>query len=334
MSISRRSFVAALALSPLLAEAAKKKAAAAPVGSCSKSDISNRPQGDVICDLETGDIIHLSDNLVGRDLSEIEMNPASLTKLESAKQSMRNIWSGLWTPETEFKVSTRGGTKPRSFPVVDNILMSLGPSLNVMDDVARQSPTFMKDMAAYMKSIGMEHTTYVSPTGNPDNPKHYPGVRTDHKTTIGDILLSIRDFELKYATPEVAQKTLGRERISGIWKTIVRDQIHRSQHPISILEDAEGGKAHPYPGVRSGKSGYTCNAGFISYVRYDEPVGGRSFIVLTLGHPLAATRDKHTAALIDTHKPAMEAYGVAHQVAVPDTGLPLHTAHTPAATPP
>lgn len=321
MTLLRRMFAAALLAVPLMADAGSaqkqkkpqppevKSSATASINfktstlpklhDCTKEEIAARPRVDVITDLQTGEILYLSKNLTKDTLDSTKIYPASLTKIEAVKEIARRIRDKIWTPSTEFNVATRNGNRSRPFTLVQSVLMSLGPSLNVLDDIAQASgPDFLASMNAHMLKIGMKSSHYASPTGNPDNPAVYPDVRKTHVTTVGDILRSIQDFELEYATSSASQDTFGLEKITGIWQIPVKG-LHRDTHPLTVLETAQGPKAHPYQGVTSGKSGYVCVSGFISYVRYDDHLTKRPFIVFTAGHPTAQARDLHTTALLN-----------------------------------
>lgn len=309
MSLSRRAFTTGVLLLPFAAEAGGKKKAPVPQipysnSKCTKDQIAGRVHADVIVDLITGKVIHLSDTLKEDTLDTTIVHPASLTKIDSVMDFMDRIKAGLWTADTQIAVRTRANAKPLPFTIRDSILMVLNPSLNVFNDLAHAAgPDFLERMNARMHAMGMQHTRYLNATGNPDSPE----IRQGHRTSVGDLLRSIRRFETEYAVPSVTKPLLGLDRISGIWEIAVGG-IHRNRNTVTLLEDAAGKDAKPYPGVRSAKSGLTCNSGFISYVRYDDPLTARSFIVLTFGHPTALARDHHTGNLLDQNLPRMRGF--------------------------
>jgi D-alanyl-D-alanine carboxypeptidase len=265
--------------------------------SCTKEQFSHSVRADLVFDLRTGTVI--SSNIPAEKHETTVIHPASLSKLESIKEIVQRIRAGFWNRFDKFVVKLPQPHKPVEMTLPEVVLASANPSLNVIDSIADQP--FMEGIGKNLKAIGAMHTNYVSATGLPVSER----VRKEQVTTLADIARSVRDFELNYATPEVSRDVLGLERFTGVWKLSIAG-IHRNTHTIKILEDAKGEGAKPYPGVTSGKSGYTCEFGFGSYVRYET--NGRPFIVFTSGHVTAPLRDAHTINLIESSKAAFGAF--------------------------
>jgi D-alanyl-D-alanine carboxypeptidase len=264
---------------------------------CTKEQFSHSVRADLVFDLKTGTVI--SSNIPAEKHETTVIHPASLSKLESIKEIIQRIRAGLWNRFDKFTVKLPYPHKPVEMNLPEVVLSSANPSLNVIDSIADQN--FMDGIAKNLKAIGATHSTYVSATGLPVSER----VRKEQVTTLADIARSVRDFELNYATPEVSRDVLGLDRFTGIWKLSIAG-IHRNTHTIKILEDAKGDGTKPYPGVTSGKSGYTCEFGFGSYVRYEGT--GRPFIIFTSGHVLPVLRDNHTISLIESSKAAFSAF--------------------------
>ncbi len=278
-----------------------KQAAAAKIPdrppNCTKEQFSHSVRADIVFDLRTGAVI--TSNIPADKHETTVIHPASLSKLESIKEIVQRIRAGFWNRTEKFTVKLPQPYKPVQMNLPEIVLASANPSLNVIDSIADQP--FMDGIAKNLKAIGAVHSTYVSATGLPVSER----VRKEQVTTLADLARSVRDFELNYATPEVSRDVLGLDRFTGIWKLSIAG-IHRNTHTIKILEDAKGEGAKPYPGITSGKSGYTCEFGFGSYVRYEA--SGRPFIVFTSGHVSPVLRDAHTISLIESSKAAFSGF--------------------------
>jgi D-alanyl-D-alanine carboxypeptidase len=268
---------------------------------CTKQSIGNRVRADVIFELQTGQTIYT--NLSAADMANKPLDPASLTKLESTKEIIRRMWSGTWTKDTTFAVSIRPNEPPHARTPDELGRMSMVTSFNVMDQVARKDPTFMENVREAVKNLGMTGTNYLSPTGDP---AASPDIRQNHRTTVHDLMISIRDYHLNYAHPKKIEPVFGRPSLSGLPSIADIPHIHRSTNTLTLLENAISPKAQPVHGVTDGKTAYSCNAGWGSYLKYD--FNGRSFIVMTLGHDTNVKRDLHARSLIETYKSDMTAF--------------------------
>lgn len=300
MSFSRRAFLlAALTTAASTAVEAKdgRKQAAVPepakvVSSCSADQKAQRFRADIIFELKSGQVI--SSNLEPEVIATKQFHPASLSKLEGVREIFRRIAAGIWKPDTQFSIK-----EPKkaafSLPLRDVVLAAMNPSANVIDSIADHD--FIRSMQDNMRKLGMLNSTYVSATGNPVTVE----VRQQQRTTVADLIKSIRSFELDVAAEAVSEKILGLRRITGLWKVDI-PHLTRQHHTIKILESADPKeKGRPMPGVVSGKSCYTCEAGFGSYVRYHHQ--GQDYIVMTLGHETALARDDHTVSMINAALP-------------------------------
>lgn len=291
---------------PYLFAAAAAGAPLADALACSKQAKANRVRADVIFELQSGQKIYT--NLSDADIAGKQLDPASLTKIESTKELIRRVWSGVWTKDTVFNVSNRP-QEARHERNVDAIArLSMVTSFNVMDQIASKDPTFMEGVQASIKRLGMTSTRYLSPTGNPNGS---PEVRRNHRTTVGDLMISIRDYHLNYTQSDRVERAFGRPSLSGQPSIADIPHLDRFTNTVTLLENAVSKKAHPVPGVTDGKTATTCNAGSGLYLKYD--FNGRSFIVMTLGHDSGASRDAHARNLIETYKNDMAAFGSAEQ---------------------
>ncbi len=290
-------------------QTAFNKAPASPVGDCTPEKKEGRVRADVLFDMDDGTIVSstlfdtktgdvLKTNLTDDDMKKTVIHPASLTKLESVMELMRRIMSGEWAKDTVIKFFFKK-KQPTNLTLTDIAVASLNPSANVMDHPSIATPDFIASMNAYMKSKGMLNTTYLNATGYPTNQE----VRKGHLTTLHDLIIGIRDFELNYATPEKVKEVFGLDKLTGLWKINVPG-LKRVQHTISVLETAEGKAAHPIEGVVSGKSGTTCNFGSGAYLTYQFNKD-HTFGLLTIGHNSGAARDAYIRSSFETQKTAM-----------------------------
>ena len=275
----------------------KKAATVVSETDCKPKEISPSKRVDHIFDLGTGTVIY--SNVDADKFETTELNPASLTKLESIKRIMDRIRAGFWSRDQKFEVHLPPDRKKAvTFKLSDIVLAAANPSANYINDIVDKD--FMVAVNEGLKRIGATHSNYITGTGLPTSA--LDPVRCRHKTTLADLSRSIRDFEQYYATPAVAREVLGTDKITGIWKLNIPG-LHRDTHTIKIMENAQGPGARPLPGITSGKSGFTNQFGFGSYVRYEYQA--RSFIVFTSGHASAQARDTHTLKLIETNREKM-----------------------------
>lgn len=295
------------------AQKAAKKHADVPAvsrgGDCTPEKREGRVRADVLFDMRDGAIVSstlfdtksgdvIKTGLTEDDLRKTVIHPASLTKLESVMELMRRIMAGTWAKDTVVKFFFKK-KEATSLTMTDLAIASLNPSANVMDHPQIATPEFIASMNAYMKSKGMEDTTYLNNTGYPTDQT----VRKGHLTTLRDLIIGIRDFELNYATPEKVKEVFGIEKLTGLWKIDVPG-LKRQQHTISVLESAEGKGARPIQGVVSGKSGTTCNFGSGVYLTYQFNQNYR-FGLLTIGHETGAQRDAYIRSNFEGQKQLM-----------------------------
>lgn len=292
---------------------ASKKLADKPVnsivGDCTPEKREGRVRADVLFDMRDGAVVSstlfdvqsgnvVKTNLSADDLKKTVIHPASLTKLESVMELMRRIMAGDWAKDTVVKFFFKK-KQPTNLTLTDVAIASLNPSANVMDHPQIATPEFIESMNAYMKSKGMDDTTYLNATGYPTDQK----VRKGHLTTLRDLIIGIRDFELNYATPEKVRQVFGIEKLTGLWKIDVPG-LKRQQHTITVLESAEGKGARPIEGVVSGKSGTTCNFGSGAYLTYQFNQK-YTFGLLTIGHESGARRDVYIEDNMATQRQLM-----------------------------
>ncbi len=265
----------------------------------------DRVRVDAVFDLETGETIHST--MGEAELREIPIHPASLTKVEGVKEMMRRIISGVWPRDKTFEVAARPGEKKVPRTPDEIARMSMVTSFNVLDQVAEREPGFMESIRAYVRKLGMKDTNYVSPTGNPEKGN---SVRDEHRTTVYDLMLSVRDYHLNYAVPHKMRAAFGRESVSGLPDISDIEGLPRAHNTLTLLENATARRAQPVEGVSDGKTGYICNSGFGEYFKYDLKSGfnARSFLVFTLGHDTKQERQKAALNLIDSQHAAMKEF--------------------------
>lgn len=274
-------------------QAAPQKPPSRPAN-CTKEQFAHAVRTDLVFDLQTGEVIY--SNLNAEEREKQTIYPASLTKVEAIKEIIDRVRTGIWESGQMFKVQLPKQS-PVNLSLKDIVLASANPSLNVIDSIADK--TFLEGMRRRLEEIGASNAKYITATGLPVR----EDIRAGHVTTLADLAKSVRDFELNYATKEVSQEVFGIDRITGIWNLNIPN-VHRTRHTIRIMEDATGPGAAPYPGITSGKSGYTCDFGFGSYVRYEA--ADRPFIIMTTGHVGSQLRDEHTVRLIESNKAGMD----------------------------
>lgn len=264
MPLSRRRFlILSLALSPALFAAAARKQPARP-------DDATAFKGAIVVDAATGKVLH-------EDRADYSGPPASMVKLMTFAVLHDKLAAGTLSLTAPVRIADEdnvGGTQvfldPReTFPVEELIHAMMIQSAN---DAARalarfsagSVATFVEQMNAKARELGMTHTTFRTPHGLPPSNRK---IAEGDLTTPRDYALLCRHLVqktdvLKYAS--ITNRDFGPARPKGPMKM---------ENHNKLL-----GKV---AGVDGLKTGYTAAAGYCTSVTAQR--NGRRVIVVVMG---------------------------------------------------
>lgn len=310
---SRAALVCAVALTPLLALAAKKPAARPAAEPTFK--------GAIVTDASTGKVLF-------EQSADVVSPPASMTKLMTFAVLSDKLKSGALTLGTVVQVDSEdarmGGTQvfldPReSFTVEELIYAMMIQSANdAAHALARVSagsvPAFVELMNAKARELGMTHTTFRSPHGLPPKSRR---IADGDLTTPRDFALLCRHLLLNTDVLKYSS---------------VKNRVFGPQRPTPQQMKNHNNLLGKVAGVDGLKTGYTEGAGYClsaTALRNNHRV-----IVVIMGafgpngqKDLGRSRDRKTIELLERGFAALPANSPAF--AGPTAPAPSPVSHAP-----
>lgn len=209
--------------------------------------------------------------------------PASVTKLMTVYVALHAVKSGRMTMDTPLTVSSRAAAqKPSKMGFAPGTKITLGDALRMLmvksandvavtvaEGVGGSEPTFVAEMNAIARHLGMSGTHFENPHGLPNS---------QQVTTARDMAILAR--ALIYHFPD-------QEALFRIPAIRMGNKVYRNNNRL----------IDRYPGADGMKTGFICDSGFNLVATAERD--GRRLIAVVFGGRSAVARNEDAALLLE-----------------------------------